>query len=94
MNDTLKINLQIANMSYPLTIHPEEEEDIRKAAKQVNDCIIKYQEHYVDLPVGQVVPMVAFHFALKNLQNEKRNDTEGYDRKIVELTQMIEEELS
>ncbi|MDR1003841.1 MAG: cell division protein ZapA [Prevotellaceae bacterium] len=91
MNDHLKINLLIADINYPLTIRPEEEERIRKAAKQVNDCINRYRQHYKNLSLGQTVPMVAFHFALNNLQTEERNDTEGYDRKIMELTRIVEE---
>jgi cell division protein ZapA len=93
MNDEIKINLHIADINYPLTIHPQEEERIRKAAKQVNDCINRYRQHYTKLPIGQVVPMVAFHFALQCLQEEERNDTDGYDRKIMDLTQLMEKQI-
>ena len=36
MNDKIKINLQIADSNYPLTINREEEQMVREAAKQVN----------------------------------------------------------
>ena len=35
MNDKIKINLQIADSYYPLTINRDEEETVRVAAKQV-----------------------------------------------------------
>ena len=42
MNDKIKINLQIADSNYPLTINREEEQTVREAAKQVNIRLNKY----------------------------------------------------
>ena len=44
MNDKIKINLQIADSNYPLTINREEEQMVREAAKQVNVRLNKYRE--------------------------------------------------
>ena len=46
MNDKIKINLQIADSNYPLTINREEEQMVREAAKQVNVRLNKYREVY------------------------------------------------
>ena len=46
MNDKIKINLQIADSYYPLTINRDEEETVREAAKQVNIRLNAYREHY------------------------------------------------
>ena len=46
MNDKIKINLQIADSNYPLTINREEEEMVREAAKQVNIRLNAYREYY------------------------------------------------
>mgnify|MGYP000556235061 CR=1 FL=1 len=46
MNDKIKINLQIADSNYPLTINREEEQTVREAAKQVNIRLNKYREVY------------------------------------------------
>lgn len=46
MNDKIKINLQIADSNYPLTINREEEQMVREAAKQVNIRLNKYREVY------------------------------------------------
>ena len=49
MNDKIKINLQIADSNYPLTINREEEQTVREAAKQVNIRLNKYREVYKNL---------------------------------------------
>lgn len=46
MNDKIKINLQMAGASYPLTINREDEEMVREAAKQVDIRLNAYREHY------------------------------------------------
>ena len=49
MNDKIKINLQIADSYYPITINRDEEELMREAAKQVNIKLNAYREHYKSL---------------------------------------------
>ena len=46
MNDKIKINLQIADESFTMTINRDEEELFRKAAKQVNDRMNVYRSMY------------------------------------------------
>ena len=49
MNDKIKINLQMAGASYPLTINREDEEMVREAAKQVDIRLNAYREHYLNV---------------------------------------------
>lgn len=90
MNDKIKINLQMAGTSYPITIEREEEEIVRKAAKQVDNRVIAYLKHYQEMPKERILAMVAYQFALENLQMKGRNDTEPYTTKIKELTEELE----
>ena len=46
MNDKIKINLQMAGASYPLTINREDEEKVREAAKQVDIRLNAYKVQY------------------------------------------------
>ena len=39
MAEKLKIKLSVANRVYPLTIHPSQEEGLRKASQEINDMI-------------------------------------------------------
>ena len=91
MNDKIKINLQIADSYYPLTINRDEEETVREAAKQVNIRINAYREHYQNISSERIIAMVAYQFALETLQLKDRNDTQPYTAKIEELTEMLEE---
>ena len=91
MNDKIKINLQIADSYYPLTINRDEEETVREAAKQVNIRLNAYREHYQNVSLERIIAMVAYQFALENLQLKDRNDTQPYTAKIEELTEMLEE---
>ena len=90
MNDKIKINLQIADSYYPLTINRDEEETVREAAKQVNIRLNAYREHYQNVSLEIIIAMVAYQFALENLQLKDRNDTEPYTAKIKELTEVLE----
>ena len=75
MNDKIKINLQMAGATYPLTINREDEEIVREAAKQVNIRVNAYREHYQNIPSERIIAMVAYQFALETLQLKDRNDT-------------------
>ena len=55
MNDKIKINLQIADSNYPLTINREEEQMVREAAKQVNIRLNKYREVYKNLEPEKII---------------------------------------
>ena len=58
MNDKIKINLQIADSNYPLTINREEEEMVREAAKQVNIRLNAYREYYKNLEPEKIIAIV------------------------------------
>ncbi len=90
MNDKIKINLRMAGASYPITINREDEEMVREAAKQVEIKFNAYRERYQNVPLERIIAMVAYQFALENLQLKDRNDTEPYTEKIEELTGVLE----
>ena len=91
MNDKIKINLQIADSYYPITINRDEEELMREAAKQVNIKLNAYREHYKSLEPEKLIAMAAYQFSQENLKLRQRNDTGPYTEKIEELTEMLEE---
>ena len=91
MNDKIKINLQIADSNYPLTINRQEEEMVRDAAKQVNIRLNAYREYYKNLEPEKIIAMVAYQFSLEKLQLMQRNDTTPYTEKVKELTELLED---
>ncbi|MEY8707932.1 cell division protein ZapA [Bacteroides faecichinchillae] len=90
MNDKIKINLQIADSNYPLTINREEEEMVREAAKQVNIRLNAYREYYKNLEPEKIIAMVAYQFSLEKLQLKQRNDTSPFTEKVQELNELLE----
>ena len=91
MNDKIKINLQMAGITYPITILREDEEMVRAAAKQVDIRLNAYKEHYKNVPTERLMAMVAYQFALETLQLKQRHDTEPYTDKIKELTALLDD---
>ncbi len=90
MNDKIRINLNIADSYFPITINRDEEELMRKAAKQVNMRLNAYRKHYKDISTEKLLAMVAYHFSQENLELIERNDTEPYAAKINEMTDLLE----
>ncbi|GCB35287.1 MULTISPECIES: cell division protein ZapA [Bacteroides] len=90
MNDKIKINLQIADSNYPLTINREEEEMVREAAKQVNIRLNAYRGYYKNLEPEKIIAMVAYQFSLEKLQLKQRNDTSPFTEKVQELNELLE----
>lgn len=93
MDDKIKINLQLAGSTFPLKTRREDEEMVRKAAKQVDMRLNEFRERFKNAPVKQeqLIAMVAYQFALENLQQQQRNDTAPYVAKITELTNLLED---
>ena len=90
MNDKIKINLQIADKTFPLSIHRNDEEIVRKAAKEVNVRLNHYRDYFTGQPLENLLAMVAYQFSLEKLKEENRNDTAPYIKKIEKLTEMLE----
>lgn len=86
MNDKIKVNLQIADMNYPVWIERNQEEMVRKAAKQLNLKLNRYREQYPGVEPVLLLGMVAYHYSLETLKLEERNDTLPFAQKLNELT--------
>ncbi|WP_369049174.1 cell division protein ZapA [Tenacibaculum sp. UWU-22] len=88
----LKVNVVIAGRSYPLSVNnTQEEEGMRKAAKNINALIAKFEENYAVNDKQDVLAMCALQFASKaeitSLQTTETT-TEALE-KINKLTQMV-----
>jgi cell division protein ZapA (FtsZ GTPase activity inhibitor) len=70
MSNQLKIKLSIADRVYPLTIHPDQEEGLRNAAKKIEGMIKKFEKSYAVRDKQDVLAMSALQFAA---QVEQKN---------------------
>ncbi len=67
----LQIKISIAGRTYPLTIADHEEENIRKAAKNIDDSINFFQENYAVKDKQDLLAMTALQLATQGLVKEQ-----------------------
>jgi cell division protein ZapA (FtsZ GTPase activity inhibitor) len=92
----LSIKVVIGGRSYPLTINPEEEELIRKAARMIEDRIRNFEENYSVIDKQDLLAMCALQYANKLLLAEENSNVENEDdimRQLDLTTGLIEDYL-
>ncbi|MDC7996183.1 cell division protein ZapA [Altibacter sp. HG106] len=96
MSNPLKIKISIADRVYPLTIQPEQEEGLRKAAKKIDAMIQRFEKSYAVRDKQDVLAMSALQFAAqveqKGIDNE--NEQEQIKSQLEALNQVLQEHLS
>ncbi len=92
----LKIKLSIANRVYPLTIAPEQEEGLRKAAKNIETMIAKFEQSYSVRDKQDVLAMCALQFAtqVEQKQIDKEVVSEQVEHKLNALNALLHEQLN
>ncbi|MEQ8908636.1 MAG: cell division protein ZapA [Vicingaceae bacterium] len=87
----LSIKVSIANRVYPLTVQAEEEENIRKAVKEINEMIKEYEQNYAVKDKQDLLAMCALQFGTQKLdleQNASLQDAQA-EKKLKELDQFV-----
>ena len=74
MDDKLSININIADRLYPLRVDRKEEEDIRKAAKIINEKVVQYKQKYAGKDLQDCLAMATLQFVIQKFDTEKRMD--------------------
>lgn len=72
--DKLSIKLKIWDREYPMKVLPEEEEQIRKAGKLINDKIKEYREKFGIDDKQDLLSMVAFDAVVEKMKTESSSD--------------------
>ncbi|MBO6607301.1 cell division protein ZapA [Psychroserpens sp.] len=96
MADSLKIKVSIANRVYPLTINPDQEEGLRKAAKKIEAMINQFEQNYSVRDKQDVLAMCALQFASQVEQKtiDKANVSEEVELKLEALNDILHQHLS
>ena len=76
MSNQLKIKISIADRVYPLTIQPQQEEGLRKAAKKIEGMIKQFEQSYAVRDKQDVLAMCALQLAAQTEQSTIDNDSE------------------
>ena len=71
-NNTININLVIADRTYPLKVLPQEEEGVRKAAKMLNERIKELQGQYAGKDKQDYLAMCGLMIAVENLSSKEK----------------------
>ena len=96
MSEKLKIKLSIGNRVYPLTIEPEQEEGLRKAAQKINAMVKQFEQSYSVRDKQDVLAMCALQFASQSEQKviDKVNMSEEVEQKLQALDQLLKTHLN
>ena len=91
------INLSIANRSYPLVVHDEDErKSLVKAAEAVNERIRQYEKDYAVIDRQDLLAMTALHIAaeLLNHKHQPKNHKQiDISARIAAMEQLVTSEL-
>ncbi len=93
--EEISIKVSIADVVYPLRISIDEEENVRKAAKLVNDKIRIFREDYRIADKANLLSMVALQFANELLMYKERKwiEDNGVTDEINAIEQLLDDGL-
>ncbi len=89
----IKVNVLIAGRNYPLVVSNEQEEEgMRKAAKNINDLILSFEQNYAVADKQDVLAMCALQFASKLEIGaiQKKDEAIKVTKRVNELTNLLD----
>jgi cell division protein ZapA (FtsZ GTPase activity inhibitor) len=63
------LRIELAGRAYPLTIHPSEEENVRKAVEEINDSIARLKAAYPLTDKQDLLAMAALEVTTRALNS-------------------------
>ncbi len=69
--DERSIRIELAGRAYPLTIHPDEEANIRAAAQEINESIARLKKSYPLTDKQDLLAMAALEVTTRALNAKK-----------------------
>ena len=95
MASTLKIKVSIADRVYPMTVLPEQEEGLRKAAKKIEAMIKQFEQNYAVRDKQDVLAMCALQFAAQTEQKSIDSDSQSVlaEDKLKALNALLDQHL-
>lgn len=73
--DIININVIIADRPYPLKIKKAEEEDVRNAAREINEKVKQFQQVYAAKDKQDYLAMSALMYAVQHIENQRKTVT-------------------
>jgi len=94
MEEKLTIRVNVADRYYPLKIERKDEEQIRLAARMINEKVLQYKQRYVEKDLQDFLAMAALQFVVKLLNCEEKQDVAPIMEDIEALNRELDEYLS
>ena len=85
--ESLKIKVTVANRTYPLTIKRNEEEQVRKAVKVIEERLKVYEKNFAARDTQDLLSMCLLEMSVKVLTDEQKVKV---DSSVEEQLQMLE----
>lgn len=91
----LSIKVSIAGRIYPLTVQQNEEENIRKAAKAIDEMVKNYEQNYAVKDKQDLLAMCALQFATQTMELGSKTviEEEGLLPKMEQLNDLVSQNL-
>ena len=95
MKDKLSIKVSVAGRIYPLAIERDEEENVRKAVKLINEKVSDFEKNFDIKDRQDLLAMVSLNFVPQYLEakDSLQKDDKGVIEKLEKLDKMISSEL-
>jgi cell division protein ZapA len=94
-DEEFRIRLYVAEKHYPIRCKRSEEGLFRKAAKNINEKILRYSSAFpgAKLELKDLLALSAIHISAENEQNKQIRDTSPLFDKIEDLNKELEDYL-
>lgn len=89
--DELSIKVNIADRFYPLSVTAEQEEQVRKAAKLINDKLKAFEQQFSVKDKQDILSMCALELAteLVRLQSSPLIEDKGLSHNLMEIKALL-----
>lgn len=89
MDEKLSIRINVADRFYPLKVNREEEEDIRKAARIINEKVLQYKQKYTDKDAQDFLAMAALQFVNQLIELQEKEERDDLSESLREISDSI-----
>jgi cell division protein ZapA len=95
MKDKLSIKVSVAGRIYPLSIERDEEENVRKAVKLINEKVSEFEKAFDIKDRQDLLAMAALNFVPLYLEakDSENKDEKGIIERLQKLDKLISSEL-
>lgn len=87
--DDRSISVEIAGRAYPLSVQEHEEEHVHLAAREINESIQRFKEHYPLTDKQDLLAMAALEVATRALSSQRSQELADVAGAIGELEALL-----